>query len=349
MEFSEGPGAGFDAVGAAYGLGAVRGVRYLADGLLNRNWRLDVGGEAFALKELSSTTPDAARRSLAVMTAAGADGVPVVEVVPDRRGALVSEIGDQAYYLARWVDGDHRRGVEMTPSASFHMGEMLGRVRVALARPGLLPGEEPRTEPPPSVATARERIGDYLELIGAKGETDEFDAMAVPLLRSRIELVAAHGHLRPEGPVVGPVGWIHGDCQNWNLIWQGERIAAVLDWDRLRVNAYGEEVVRASMYQCALPDGSVDLECISAMLDGYRSVAPISGAALLDAARRRWWRLITSVWHLKYHYYLGEPASDRVFFSDERLLRWWTANLAEVEAVFSASGSGVRGGPGRRT
>lgn len=328
------PAAGLAAIADAYGLGAVEGCRYLTDGLLNRNWRLEVGGEAFALKELSSTEPDAARRSLAVMRAAGEAGVPVVSVVPDRRGEVVSEIGDRAYYLARWVAGDHRRGAEMTPTASFHMGEMLGRVRVALAGPGLLPDEAPRVEAPASVGTARERIGDYLGLIASKDELDEFDSAALPLLRSRIELIAAHAHLAPEGPVIGPVGWIHGDCQNWNLIWQGERIAAVLDWDRLRVNAYGEEVVRASMYQCALPDGSVDLECIAAILDGYRSVAPISGAALADAARRRWWRLVTSVWHLKYHYYLGEPASDRVFFSDERLLRWWTANLSAVEAVF---------------
>ncbi|WP_335989169.1 phosphotransferase [Glycomyces sp. MUSA5-2] len=334
MDASEGPGAGIDAVAAVYRLGAVRRVRYLADGLLNRNWRVEADAGVFALKELSSTEPEAARRSLAVMGAAGEGGVPVVSVVPGPRGELVTEVGNHCYYLARWVDGDHRRGSEMTLDASFHMGEMLGRVRLALARPGLLPDEAPRVEPPPSVGTAKERIGDYLGLIGAKGELDEFDSAALLLLESRIELVAAHGRLRPEGPVVGPVGWIHGDCQNWNLIWQGERIAAVLDWDRLRVNAYGEEVVRASMYQCALPDGSVDLECIAAILDGYRSVVPISGAALADAARRRWWRLITSVWHLKYHYYLGEPASDRVFFSDERLLRWWTANLDAVEAVF---------------
>nr|BFF22889.1 hypothetical protein GCM10025732_08540 [Glycomyces mayteni] len=114
----------------------------------------------------------------------------------------------------------------------------------------------------------------------------------------------------------------------------GERIAAVLDWDRVRVSAYAEEIVRAATYQCALDDGRIDLGGVAAIVAGYRSVRPIGADALIDAARRRWWKLLTSVWHLKYHYYRGDRASDGLFFSDERMLRWWTANLAEVEAVF---------------
>ncbi|WP_112139716.1 phosphotransferase [Glycomyces dulcitolivorans] len=332
---SSGPLAGIDAIADVYGLGPVYACGYLPNGFLNRNWRVESEAGVFALKELANTSAEEARRSLALMASVAADGVPVVEAVAVG-GEAVVEVGGGAYYLAPWIEGDHRRGAEMTPETSFHMGEVLGRVRLALGRPGLLPEGEPRAEAPPSVGTAHERIADYLGIIGGRSELDEFDLAAEPLLRSRIGLIDACAHLRPSGALVGPVGWTHGDCQNWNLIWQGDRIAAVLDWDRVRVNPYGEEVVRAATYQCALADGSLDLECVAAIVAGYRSVVPIGAEALVDAVRRRWWKLLTSVWHLKYHYYQGDRSSDWIFFSDERLLRWWTANLDKVESVFGA-------------
>jgi Ser/Thr protein kinase RdoA (MazF antagonist) len=327
------PLAGIDAIADVYGLGAVRECRYLSDGLLNRNWRVEAEAGVFVLKELEDTSPEDARRSLALMPSVAADGVPVAEPLLVGEAAVV-EVGANAYYLAPWIEGDHRRGAEMTPATSFHMGEVLGRVRLALNRPGLLPRSEPRAAPPTTVATARERIGDYLRIIASREEPDAFDRKAQPMLLSRIELVGEREHLRPGADPVGPYGWTHGDCQNWNLIWRDDRIAAVLDWDRMRFSPYSEEVVRAATRQCTLPDGRMDLACVAKIVAGYRSVAPIDPAALVDAVRRRWWNLLTSVWHLNFHYDLKDPSIDWLFFSDERLLRWWTANLGEVEAVF---------------
>ncbi|GAA2268957.1 hypothetical protein GCM10009853_023010 [Glycomyces scopariae] len=314
----------------------MRECRVVAEGVLNRNWRLMTDAGAFALKELDQTSPDDARRSLALMASVAADGVPVVAAVPTGSGKSVLELGVHAYYLAPWIDGDHRRGAEMTRATAFHMGEVLARVRLALARPGLLPEAAPRFEPPPTVATARERIGDYLRLIDGRDAPDAFDRAVAPLLRTRLDLVAANEHRRPsEDGFTGPHGWTHGDCQNWNLLWRDDRIAAVLDWDRVRISPYAEEIVRAATYQCALADGSLDLDHLAALVAGYRTLAPIGGEALLDAARRRWWKLLTSLWHLKYHYFLGNSAGDWLFFSDERLLRWWTDHLHEVESTLA--------------
>jgi Ser/Thr protein kinase RdoA (MazF antagonist) len=331
------PLAGIDAIADVYGLGAVRECRFLTDGLLNRNWRVEAEAGVFALKELDALDPDSARRSLALMRSVAEDGVPVVEAIAAADGETVVEIGSGAYYLAPWVDGSHYFGPDMDAAASRHMGELIGRIHRALARPGLLPKAGPVSAPVTGPGEARERIGDYLGHIARLEAPDAFDTAAEPILRARLEAVAANEHLRPVGEEpVGPYGWTHGDCQNWNLIWRDRRIAAVLDWDRVRVNPYGEEIVRASMYQCALDDGSVDLGNVAALIAGYRSVAPIDSEALADAARRRWWKLLSSVWQLKYHYYRGDSAADAVFFSGELQLLWWTANLDKVESVFGA-------------
>ncbi|MEU6860314.1 phosphotransferase [Glycomyces sp. NPDC046736] len=330
------PTAGTDAIARAYGLGEIRAVRYLANGILNRNWRLETERGVFALKELDELSPEAARQSLRLMPKLAAAGVPVVSAVPSLSGAVVVEIDGGAYYLAPWVEGGHPRGDEMDPGRSFHMGAVIGRIHRALADPvmGLRTPARPEY-PVADPGKARARIQEYLALIEARPEPDEFDRAVVPLLHERLELLAAHTVSRPEFATYEPYGWIHGDCQNWNLLWQGDRIAAVLDWDRLRVNAYGEEIARAAMYQCVLPSGRVDLDNVRALIAGYRTESAIGADALVEAARHRWWRMASSVWHLKYHYDKGTGSADEILFSDERLLRWWTANLDEVEAAFA--------------
>lgn len=263
----------------------------------------------------------------------------MVDAVPAADGSTVVEIAGHGYYLTPWVEGAHYFGPDMDHDASFHMGRVIGRIHRALARPGLLPQPGPATAPVTTPAQARERIRDYLGHIARRPEPDGFDTAAEPILRARLDTLDAHEHLRPDDEVpVGPSGWTHGDCQNWNLIWRERRIAAVLDWDRVRVNPYGEEIVRAATYQCALADGSIDLDNVAALIAGYRTVADPGPDALADAARRRWWKLLSSVWQLKYHYHRGDSgAAATVFFSDERLLRWWTANLDRVEAALKGS------------
>ncbi|WP_035749396.1 phosphotransferase [Glycomyces sp. NRRL B-16210] len=330
--------AGTAAIARAYGLGEIRSTRYLESGVLNRNWRLDTAHGRYALKELDALAPDEARRSLGLLPVLAAAGVPVAEAVPSPSGEAVVQIGGHHYYLTAWIDGTHPRGAEMDRDRSFHLGTVLGRVHRALADPatGLAVPARPELKVT-TFAAARERIGHHLGRIAVREEPDAFDRAVEPMLRERPELLAAHEHRRPsEDDSPEPFGWIHGDCQNWNLLWRGDRIAAVIDWDRLRVNPYGEEIVRAAMYQFALPDGSVDSGNVAALVAGYRTEAAIGPLALAVAARHRWRRLLTSVWHLKHHYDRGDGASDGLFFADERLLRWWTAHLDEVEAAFAA-------------
>jgi hypothetical protein len=47
------PAAGTDVIARAYGLGVVRSLRYLQNGILHRNWRLETVRGVFALASLS--------------------------------------------------------------------------------------------------------------------------------------------------------------------------------------------------------------------------------------------------------------------------------------------------------
>ncbi|THV26753.1 phosphotransferase [Glycomyces paridis] len=329
------PAAALEAIASAFALGTVRAAEYLPHGILNRNWRIDTDRGRHALKELDALEPDLARRRLELLPRLAAAGVPVAEAVPSADGDLVPRIGARAYYLSPWIDGDHPRGEAMTPEASRHMGAVIGRIHTALADPatGLDAPKAPELAVMP-LGEAVAAVAMHLRRIEDRTSPDDFDRAAAAGLRRRLDLLAAHGHRRPETAGTGPHGWTHGDCQNWNLLWRGGRIVAVLDWDRLRPNAYGEEIARAAMYQCVRADGSVDLANVAALIAGYRTESAIGTEALAEAARHRWWRIAASVWHLEYRYDKGVKAAEALFHSDERLLHWWTANLDEVEAAF---------------
>ncbi|MFD4322787.1 phosphotransferase [Streptomyces sp. NPDC058548] len=56
--------------------------------------------------------------------------------------------------------------------------------------------------------------------------------------------------MRPRGDVpAGPHGWTHSDFQYRNLLCAGGELTAILDWDRLGVRPYAEEVVRTAQVQ----------------------------------------------------------------------------------------------------
>lgn len=329
------PAAPAERLAAVYELGTVHEVRFLPDGRMNRNWRLDCDRGSFALKHLTDRDPAVVRRNLALLDRLAAEGIPVAAPVATTTGELVSEIEGNAYYLCEWVEGDHF-GAEMTLSQAEHMGAMIGRIHEALADPGLgLPAPQPvhaEVNDPEAALAESER---FLKLATQHPSQDPFDRAAVPVLHRRLDLIAANAHLRPEPTTdVGPFGWTHGDCQNFNLIWSGDRIKAVIDWDRIRVGSYADELVRAATWQFCKPDGHIDLPKVAAFLAGYRSVRPIDRVVLAAAARRRWWKMLSHPWTLVFHYDRSDNSCDDLFFDDDRLMTWWSANLEAVEAAF---------------
>lgn len=328
--------ADLEALTGTYRLGDLHAIRYLPDGRMNRNWKLDTDRGRFALKHLTDRDPADVRRKLGLLERLAAKGIPVAAPVATADGDLICETGGNAYYLCEWIEGEHV-GAEMSRAQAAHMGAVIARVHRALAHPGLgLPPVQaiPATVNDPDAAIAE--TGRFLKA-AERLDQDDFDRAAAPVLHRRLELIAANAPLRPEpGIVPGPHGWMHGDCHHWNLIWTGDRIRAVIDWDRIRSGPCAEELVRAATWQFNRPDGSIDLAKVAAFLAGYRSVQAIDGAALADAARRRWWKMLSHCWHLDFHYDRADRSCDDLFFSDDRLMGWWTANLDEVEAAFAA-------------
>ncbi|MER5646511.1 phosphotransferase [Streptosporangium sp. NPDC002524] len=322
----------------AFGLGRVLEVVFLPSGMMNRNWRLETSEGVFALKEIVDVPVPKARRSLNVLQVLAVGGLPVCAPHLTASADTVAEIDGRSYCLLPWAAGSHRAGTDLDVGEAADLGVLLGRIHRELAAPGT--GLESAAERPgakvtsPEAATAE--ADRFLRVIAGLEGPEPFDIAAAEALERRKTLIAAHAAQRPVGEVQrGPLGWTHGDFQPLNVLWDAGKVTAVLDWDRLAVRPYAEEVVRTAQVQFTVDDGRSDLERVSAFTAGYRSVVSIADEDLVDGVERLWWKRMTDFWQLQWHYDKGDHGPDRLWVSGERLLHWWSAHRDQVRAAFT--------------
>lgn len=324
-------------VADAYGLGKVHSVRYLTEGLPNRNWKIATDKGTFALKEVVNTPVDKLRRSLTLLGELEATGLPVRAPYLSPTGDALVTVGDRSYCLLPWVDGEHRPGAELLESEAKALGALLGRVHRSLADPSLPlgdVGERPRakvTTPEAALAEA-DRFRGTIEQLEAP---NAFDRATERALQQRTKLITEQADQRPldESPR-GPWGWTHGDFQPLNVLWRQGAVAAVIDWDRLGVRPYGEEVVRTAQVHFGTPDGTLDLRRVAAFVAGCRAQRDLADEVLADAVQRLWWKRMTDYWQLQFHYDKGDFGADALWESGERLLVWWTEDRDSVRSAF---------------
>lgn len=321
----------------AYELGNVHSVRYLAEGLLNRNWKITTDKGVFALKEVVNTPVDKLRRSLTVLSTLETAGLPVCAPYLSPKSEPLVTVGDRSYCLLPWVEGTHRPGVELHENEAHALGALLGRIHHGLADPAVslgAVGERPKakvTAPEAALAEADRFLG----VIAHMDAPDAFDQAAKQALAQRKKLIAAHADQRPADQAPrGPWGWTHGDFQPLNVLWCRDSIAAVIDWDRLGIRPYGEEVVRTAQVQFGTADGHLDLSLVAAFVTGYRSQRDLADEDLADAVERLWWKRMTDYWQLQFHYDKNDFGADALWESGERLLQWWTEERGTVRAAF---------------
>ena len=328
-------------LGVSYGLGEVRECRFLSDGLMNGNWRLDTAEGSFALKRIMDVSLPLARRNLDVLTALADDGLPVGRALVSSAGDAVVEIEDRGYCLLPWMEGRHLPGTALSVVQAADLGVHLGQIhrslnseRVSSRLPDV---PEQVAAPVTSPASALDQADRYLAIIASLENRTSFDAETAVALDRRNVLLGKHGSERPASEVaIGPFGWTHGDVQHRNVLWRDGKIAGVIDWDRIRVRPFGEEVVRTATVQFGGEDGFLDLERTSAFVAGYRSVVPISVPALADAVERLWWKRMSDYWQLDFHYNRDDHSCDHLFLPAERFLAWWTERRVDVQEAFAA-------------
>lgn len=334
--------ADLPALADAFVLPPISAYRHLADGWMNRNWQIIAGQRRYVLKRLLDVPVGTARSIFAALSFLEARHVPVCLPVRSADGDAVVDLEGRCYCLVPWVEGVRRVGTALSLPGVENFGQLVGKIHSCLAdlpaECGLPPVPETLELEVIDAAEAARLIAGIGRIVAGIGAPTPYDVMVRALLERRLELLDEHGQRRPATTVpVGPFGRVHGDLNPRNLLFRGERVTAVLDWDRMRVGPYAGEVVRAGLALFGSESGILDLGRISAFTTAYRAVMPVDKAALADAVSRLWWKRLTDVWPVELRYMRGDP-SERfagLFPPAERALEWWTSHLDEVTGAFT--------------
>jgi homoserine kinase type II len=124
-------------------------------------------------------------------------------------------------------------------------------------------------------------------------------------------------------------GWTHWDLWVDNLLFHPAKVAAILDFDRMRV-LYPELDIARALLSCALDveSGAMEPELADRFLEGYRSAHPFPRGGLARAFKLLWWLEATKWMVHDMDKYSAPPAR----FARENI--WLTRNWNELEDRF---------------
>ncbi|MFC9602161.1 phosphotransferase [Streptomyces niveus] len=326
----------------------------LAQGLLNRGYRLTTTHGTYFLKHHLDGDRESIARQHRVTRRLQALGVPVVSAVRDTEGGTVAVVGGHCYALHPWVDGRHRTGAQLTPAASWQLGSLLGVVHTCLEQvmkpvtdrlghPGTHTGAHTGAHSSTQdgayasayPADTFALIDELLTLARGRSPGDGFDSLAEHRLLERRTLLELNAHHRPPPGAETATGWVHGDFHPLNVLYRGTDPAAIVDWDRLAVQPRAEEAVRAAAIFFVRPSGELDLVKVRAYARAYRLTTGADAGELAAAVHRVWWERLNDFWILRWRYQLNDRRADAQFPAVSALAVWWTRRYEEVCEAFA--------------
>ena len=234
----------------------------------NRHWRVRSGDKFYALRRFGvwgRTTPGDVDWEVAAVEAYAAAGAPVPTPIAPPRW-----VDDEIWLMMPWLDGRVLRHPPVSEEEYRRLGQLLAEHHLASAGmpvPAQRPGcWECANGAAPTVGGVSRRA----ELLDALAKVDPDAARQFGAAAKALE-----ARDLPERLTGLPLRIVHGDFSTWNIKLAGGRLVGLFDFDGAHVDIRAVDVVFARR-------GYHD-----AVVDGYLSVAPLSGAEL-DALDGLW-------------------------------------------------------------
>lgn len=225
-------------------------------GSVNSNFLgIDGAGTRYFLRLYEEQGVEGAQRELAVLEQLSAAGVPVVAARAHQGRPWLGVAAGKPLAVFPWREGHMLCQRAVTPDAARRVGRALAQVHCAPV------GRTPTDRFDPA------ELGRRLERVQRESRALAPDARRVEreLLRVRASRDSAL-----------PRGLIHGDLFRDNVLWQGERISALLDFESACDGPYVYDLAVCLLAWC---HGDVfEPPLLTAMSEGYQEVRPLGAA-----------------------------------------------------------------------
>lgn len=250
---------------AAFGLGDVHAHRAIAAGTINSNYAIETAGGPFFVRVNEGKSEHDVAWEARLVAALAERGVitPPPLVAQDGR-PYAPLLGPTTKWISvfPWRAGHHLAASEVTPALAETFGAALAQLHVA----GLALPESWR----------RGSIYDHAHLVGRfdrfAREGDPALAHAITILRDELAEAARQAAVRRRATH----GMIHGDLFRDNVLWAGDQISAILDFEQASGGSLAYDLAVCINDWCWTDRPR--LAIAAALVTGYQRVRPLSDA-----------------------------------------------------------------------
>ncbi len=281
-------------------------------GSVNTNYHVWAAGQRWFLRLNEGKSDADVEFEAAVICFLEAAGYPAARLLLSVDGSSHVRIRGRQAMVFAFVAGEELAREAVGVEHVRRVGEQMGRLH-ALA-PGFA-ASRPNPYGP-------ERVGPWLDELEPDGGGDDAVRDALPMLHDELELS------RPLPPA--PRGLVHGDLFVDNVLWTGDEVSAVLDWEMSCVDAFAYDLAVAINAWC-YTDRFQPARC-RALLDGYRSRATLDAATLAALYRYARYAALRYTASRIHAFHLAELGEDRLAWKDWSRYRDRLRALREMRA-----------------
>lgn len=222
-------------------------------GATNTNHHVWAGGRRWFLRLAEGKADADVLFEAEVLRFLSEAGFPVPRLRLADDGRPFARVAGRQAMLFSYAAGEEIPRAAAGPERCRRVGELLGRLHDLSA--GFC-ADRPNPYPPA-------RVRAWLDALRPDGGGDPEVRAALPALEEELA--------RAEAIPAAPRGLVHGDLFVENVLWIGDRVGHVLDWEMSCVEAFAFDLGVALNAWCWVDGAGHDAARARALLDGYRS------------------------------------------------------------------------------
>jgi homoserine kinase type II len=255
----------------------------LPGGWLNRLWKVttnrgDLLVKQFSHERYTSQKLQAIEAALQRQILVSRQGVPAPAIwLVD--GRVICHVGESiTYMLMDFCQGENLGAETISVAQLRDLGRVVARMHQAFAA---LPSESVHGYPLDGKA-------QYQKLVDSHQSQMQQAHLYPDAYQEALEAVeTVLPHLSEGFFERIPKGIAHEDCSSDNFLFDSDRVAAVIDFDRNQYSYVWHDIGRC-LLSFAWSEGRLDREAVRVFRGGYNEILPLSSENIVDAFRITW-------------------------------------------------------------
>jgi homoserine kinase type II len=240
-----------------YNLGRITNLAPIPQGSINSNYLIETPKARFLLRIDEVKSESEVKREIDLLAFLRKHSFPCPHPVQDRTGRVYRDYEGKCISLFRYLEGRMIPAARLRPAQLEAVGRALGELHVI--GKGYKKGIDNRF--------SFERIADLY--LAVRGRLPNYFRKVTRTLEDEIEYLTRY----LEGKL--PKGIIHGDVFADNLLFRGDKVTAILDFEAACRGKFIFDIATAVNALC-FDDGGYSIDRFRYLLHGYESVRTLS-------------------------------------------------------------------------